>query len=60
MIQEIKVRFGEAHKPAREVHANAETGVSDAGYSLLHVRVRTFPLVGDETIDPRGNDRQRD
>jgi glyoxylase-like metal-dependent hydrolase (beta-lactamase superfamily II) len=36
-----------------------EAGVSAAGYSLLHIRVRAFAAFGDETVDPRGDNGQR-
>ena len=35
------------------------TGASAAGYSLLHIRVRAFTALGDEAVDPRGNNGQR-
>jgi hypothetical protein len=35
------------------------TGVSAAGYSLLHVGVRAFTAFGDEAVDPRRDNRQR-
>jgi hypothetical protein len=35
------------------------TGVSAAGYSLLHIRVRAFAAFGDEAIDPRRDNGQR-
>jgi hypothetical protein len=35
------------------------TGVSAAGYSLLHVGVRAFTAFGDEAVDPRRDNGQR-
>ncbi len=39
--------------------AGGRTGVSAAGYSLLHIRVRAFTALGDEAVDPRGDNGQR-
>jgi hypothetical protein len=37
-----------------------ENGPQGRGYSLLHIRVRASAVFGDETVDPRGDNRQRD
>src|SRR5215831_18327294 len=39
--------------------ATGGTGVSAAGYSLLHIWVRAFAAFGDEAVDPRGDNGQR-
>jgi hypothetical protein len=44
---------------ARGARRTRKTGVSAAGYSLFHVRVRAFAVFGDETVDPRGDNGQR-
>jgi hypothetical protein len=46
-----KVRFGEPPKPAREPRAFP---------CSFHIRVRTFAAFGDEAVDPRRNNGQRD
>jgi hypothetical protein len=33
------------------------SGVSAAGYSLFHIRVRTFTAFGNEAVDPRRDNR---
>jgi hypothetical protein len=44
----------------RDLSLNSEwkTGVGAAGYSL-HIRVRTFAIFSDETVDPRCHNGQR-
>jgi hypothetical protein len=53
----FKACFDDVPKSGREARAlfRWKTGVSAAGYSLFHIRVRAFAVFGDETVDPRGD-----